>query len=578
MSVIPVGAIGNEQLGLEMDPADLSFQQALDLLVDDPKYKEARAFYDGDHWQGGDAWVGPRLDENQEESAAVMAEIEETLVSHPAVEEVTDRHRDGVTSEPTWTIVPRRRMEPGEEPNTGESDLINEAEELLTNWWDEHDVLGEFQESIVDYCLGGRGLMRLFIPAGELRTRDDGTAFVPRGDMEQSIDRIWATHARAQTCEVFRDPISMRKVGVFVYEVVDIITGVPTQFAEITYVDDQGRTVVRVVSFTSGAVLGRQVIQETEAASQPLELNKRLTMFKMESKRLITEPILSHQKLLNMDLTMMGKNVIQGGFLERVILNGQPPGDWEVDEDAPGGKRFVPGRYKTGANTTNWIEGTVIGYDKDTKEPIIATPSVTYKDPVSPDTFTKTQDSTYKNILQGARQLHVIISGDAIASGESRKQARDDFEKSLKRTKTRFDAAGKWSLETALAWAAILSGKPGRYDKIRIDFDSQVDAGPISAEDRNSMQAEVTSGLRSRQNYIRAARVSKDPQAEERQIARDQSEMNPLGQVQLERQRLALAVDRRSNNLPPGPNDPLSGQRTPPTEPGVPGGQPGAVN
>jgi hypothetical protein len=262
-----------------------------------------------------------------------------------------------------------------------------------------------------------------------------------------------------------------------------------------------------------------------------------------------------------MNLTMMGKNVVQGGFLERIILNGEPPGEWE--EDADGKKHFVPSRFKTGAASVNWIGGAEVGIDKDTKQPIIATPSVVFKDPVGPETFTKTQEAVYKNILQGMRQLHVIISGDAVASGESRKQARDDYEKSLNRTKTRMDAAGKWLLESVLKIAATLEGKPKKYDGIRVDFDTQVDAGPISAEDRNSMMAEVTSQVRSVESYMRAARVTKDPVAEIRRIAQEQSTSNPLALIQLERARLGLAVDRRSQGLPAMPNDPLAGQPTP---------------
>src|ERR1043165_3258799 len=108
-----------------------------------------------------------------------------------------------------------------------------------------------------------------------------------------------------------------------------------------------------------------------------------------------------------MDLTMMGKNVVLGGFLERGILNGQAPGEWVEDKD--GKRTFVPAPFKTGASSENWISGVVTGYD-DKNNPIIATPSIHYKDPVTPKTFTETQDATYKTILQAARQLHVVIS------------------------------------------------------------------------------------------------------------------------------------------------------------------------
>lgn len=549
---------GTRQEGLTTDPETLTFQDAVDLLPVDTLYNEAKKFYDGDHWQGGDAWVGPRLDENEQESSDVMAEIEETLVSHPALEEVTDRHVDAVTIEPTWTLALRRQMDMGEQPNETEQGLLDEAEAALTNWWDEKDALGAVRDAVVDLVLGGRGMMRLMVPEGELRVRGDGQPFVPSGDLEESLDRLWPVHVDPTMGEVFRDPVTMKQIGVFVYEVTDILTGVPTQFAEITYLDDKKQTVLRVVKMTPG----KSGSDQAEEGRATIDMGKKLWIFKMAAKRLITEPIVSSQKLLNMDLTMMGKNVVLGGFLERIILNGQPPGNWE--EDGDGKKTFVPARFKTGAASVNWIAGAEIGVDPDTKEPRIATPSVIFKDPVGPETFTKTQEAVYKNILQGARQLHVIISGDAIASGESRKQARDDYEKSLSRTKTRLDAMGKWMLEGVLKVAASFSGNSKRFDGIRIDFDTQIDAGPISSEDRNSMQQEVAAGYRSVENYMRAARVTKDPVAEIRKISEEQQASNPLAQVQLQRAQLGLAVDRRSQGLGVDPKGPLGGAPTPP--------------
>src|SRR5438094_99486 len=85
---------------------DFDYQDAVRVLVEDPKYKEARAFFMGDHWQNGDAWIGPMVDSEDKSHQAVMAEIEEGLVSHPAIEEVTDRHRDAVIgTEPGWNVT-----------------------------------------------------------------------------------------------------------------------------------------------------------------------------------------------------------------------------------------------------------------------------------------------------------------------------------------------------------------------------------------------------------------------------------------------------------------------------------------
>lgn len=548
-----------EKKGITTDPDTLGFHDAMELLVEDPLYLEARQFYEGDHFQDGDAWVGPRLDTDDTESLAVMQEIQATLVSHPAIEEVTDRHKDAVTLEPSWSLVPRRQMTEEEEPNEGEQALIDEADAALTSWWDDKDALGQLQDAVVDLALGGRGLMRLMVPEGELVVRTEGgEPEIPRGNIEESLDRIWPLFVEADMAEVFRDPVTMKQVGVYVYEITDALTGEPTQRAEVTFLDDDDRTVIKVVGIKRTSTKD----EVADVGRITMDLGKRLTIHKMAGKRLITEPVVSNQKLLNMDLTMMGKNVVLGGFLERVILNGQPPGDWEEDDD--GKKVFVPGKFKIGAATTNWISGQVIGYHPETKDPIIATPSVVYKDPVSPDTFTKTQDAVYRNILHGARQLHVIMTGDSHTSGDAHKQARHDYEKSIKKTKGRVDAAGKWLLETVLFMASVLMGSPGKFKTLRVDFDAQVDAGPITAEDRNSMINEVNSNLRSRESYMIVARVTKDPIAMKKRIMEEQSTLNPLANIQMERQKLGLAADRRALGIPDEAGGPLDGNPTPP--------------
>jgi hypothetical protein len=142
----------------------------------------------------------------------------------------------------------------------------------------------------------------------------------------------------------------------------------------------------------------------------------------------------------------------------------------------------------------------------------IAAASVSYRDPVNVETFEKTEAAAYRNILEEARQLHRLIARDATASGESRVQARADFVTSLRDTKTQLDAAGRWVLETALALAAALAGQPGRFASLRVRFESQLDTGPLSSEERRVIAEEVERKLRSRQNAMALLSID-DPAA-----------------------------------------------------------------
>jgi hypothetical protein len=567
---------------------DFDYQDAVRVLVEDPKYKEARAFFMGDHWQNGDAWIGPMVDSEDKSHQAVMAEIEEGLVSHPAIEEVTDRHRDAVIgTEPGWNVTVIRPLKEKEKPTEDEQRRIDEAEAGLTDWWDDRDVLKEIQYAVEDLLLGARGVMRLFVPEGNIEVSQSGDAFIPLGSLEESLNRVHPMFLEADTAVVLRDPVTMARCGVYLFELEELITHRPVRFAELTYLDRNLDTVIRYVGQTNDPVAVDQApalakiaeLQESYTGRVALPLNRHLTMYEMNtSKPLITEPILSNQKLLNMAKTMMGANVILGGFLERVILNGQMPGEWVDDPSAPRGKRFEPAPLKVGAGTTNFISGAVVGYDPVTKDPVVATPQIKYRDPVKVDTFTATVDSAYKDVLHGARQLHVIISGDAVASGESRKQARDDYEKSLKRTKTRLDAMGRWLLETTLQMGALFSGQPDRYKDLRVVFNSKIDAGPLAAVDRTAMQQEVTFKLRSRENYMETARVSDDPEAEKIKIAEevDSAPLSQLEQANLDRAKLGLKADQAAldaqqggdnppnNNPPPNPANNNPGGSAPP--------------
>lgn len=530
-----------ELLTLGKDPASLTFNDVQDLLIEDSRYLQARSFYQGDHFQGGDAWIGPRLDEDEEDSHDVLSEIEASLVTHDAVAEVAERKRDAmIGSSASWEVTVDRAVDDDHPVTEAEKRRIDEINSALVKWWDDKEALGVMQRATLDLQLGARGLMRLMVPVDQLATVDvDGQSVtgVPRGDMQSSLDRIWPVFVLADQARVLRDPFTMRKVGVYVYEVTDLETSKTLELAEVSYVTKDLKTVTKVVAMDKSSTdpAAKEVPYGTPSSMQ---LGGRLTIYEMiTDKPLITEAILSNQKLLDMALTMLGVNVVLGGFLERIILNGQRPGEW-TDPDTgetvgPGtpGAVFKPMPFKTGARTTQWLQGAVKGFDPTTRQPIIADPSVEWRDPVDVDTFTETASTAYENILHSAKQLHITMSGDAVASGESRKQARDDYEKSLKKDKSVLDAAGKWLLESVLWMAANFMGKPDFFKGLRVVFDTKVDAGPIAAIDRAAMREEVKDKLRSRENYMVSARITDDPEAMTQTIITEEQELIDAGVI-----------------------------------------------
>lgn len=458
---------------------------------------DARSYYDGDHWRRGYGWVGPRPDPADVDGARVLLEIARAFVSANKVKEVIGRHMHGVIGrEPNWSLTPRRELQKDQQPSPEESALIDEATAAITAWADTTGIgmLDQLQALAITLLLSGRASLRLFVPPGRVRVQDDGSRAIPDApDLETALGYLFLSLPTPDAAGVITDPDTQRKASVYLYRPEG-----QGQQSEVSYVDENGMTVLAIVDGdTTAGVL--------------LDIGRRLWLHELVAPALFTESIRRLQDQLNLALTMQGRNVIQGGFLERIILGGQMPGEWVADATAPGGKKFVPGEAQFGASTTNYIMGApirnqlgdVTGY---------TTPSVSYRDPVPPDTFIASAESQKRAILEEAQQLHALISGDATASGESRMQARADFATSLRKTKTALDGCGRWLLETVLAISAQLAGTPGRFDELRAIFECRIDTGPLSSEEIRLVIEQHDAGLIDLEEAMQRAGVD-DPQA-----------------------------------------------------------------
>jgi hypothetical protein len=488
-------------------------QRSLTPLLDADAANDA--FYAGDHWQASLGWVGPQPPPTDSEAARVMLEIQRAFVSKNTIREIVNRHRDGVIGrEPAWSFTPRRPLNDDEQPTSAEQALIDEAEAALTTWWDKRKLLKTIQAVLVDLLKHERACLRIFVPAGMLQTNDlvTGEATAPRvpmSDLEQALDRVYISRPAAHQAGLITDEDTQEQASVYIYTK-DSIT-----YAELSYVDqDTGQTVLRI--------LGGETEQGTT-----LDLGGQLLLGQAERETFISEQIRQLQKQLNLAKTMEGRNVVQGGFLERTILNAQMPGSWVDDPNgtlqADGTRKtFKPAPLRVGAGRTNFISGVAV---KDTQGNITGyTPaSIVYRDPVKPDTFEMTADAAHRAILEEAQQLHALIGGDATASGESRKQARADYEKSLLITKSEIDAIVRWLLQTVLDLASIFSGQAGRFGELRASCDCRIDTGPLSGDEQQQIIGQVEAELLSRESAMSRLGVE-DVTAEQARIAAEQDE------------------------------------------------------
>lgn len=478
-----------------------------------PKDAETnKSLFDGDHWLKSDGWIGPKPAANDENEEVVWAEIESGFVSKNAIAEVIDRHANAVIgTEPQWSFTPRRALKDDEQPSAEDQAFIDEAEAALTEWWDsKKQILLELQTALRAALWGERVCLRLYVPRG-LVTSEDGNVLVPRGDLAQSLERIFIEVVEFDRGAIERDPDTQEELGVYLFADKDNLGLQPDEiqdFAELHYLDDLKRAVIRIVGMV-------------EEAQTSLDLNGQIAFHQIRLTPFVTESIRSQNKLLNMACTMMARNVVLGGFLERVILNAQAPGRWVEDPSKAGGKVFEPAEFKVGAGSTNLLMGAPI---YDPARPGFITgytnPSVVYRDPVDPKSFITTKAEAYADILDETRQRHVLIAKDATASGESRRQAMADFETSLNASITTINQAGRWLIETALAMAANFSGQPERFKQLRGVFECKINVGPIPAEENQQVINLRSAGLLSRETAMVRIGVD-DPASEAEKVVQE---------------------------------------------------------
>jgi hypothetical protein len=496
-----------------------------------PLVEQSILFYQGDHWQNGAGWVGPRPMAGEEGEAEILAMIQLGFVSRNVIKEIVDRHARGVVGfEPAWRFTPRRPLDKDEDPTDAEQADIDDIEAALTDWWNARSIMGTLKEAVASLLQAQRSQMRLFVPKGLLVEgpavpQDDGTTKPgPKGVSVNSVDGL-----KGGLKFVYVDHDSQQSVGVLIYKLnagsVDKEEGPET--AELTYLNESGQTVVRTVAQDAAT-----------AKSFVFDLAGNLTMFEMDREALITTQLCQSQKALNLATSMLPRNVVTGGFLERVLLNAQMPGYWVDDNgtrttDINARKKFVALPYKAGAGSTNFVRG--MDYlDAKTGETKVTDPQIQWREPAPVAPPIEAKRSHYQDMLEEADQAHVLLQSEATPSGRSREQARADFLTSLSDTKDGVEAAGRWLLESALAMAEMFLGRANVLSaQYRCDFTVKINAGPISDTERAANETSVDKRTLSRESAMERNGVI-DVDAEMAKINEDPTAQLTLLKAQLE--------------------------------------------
>lgn len=456
-------------------------------------YECSKRFYHGDHWQDGEAWVGPLPDDGAGSVSETMNDsIKASFVSKNVVREICRRHTRGVVGRPPiWNYDVRRPLKADEQRTDAENATIATIEASIDRWWKRQRVHEKITRGIINSTLGRHCTLRLYIPEMLLTTAPDGTVGVDATTLDDALDYISLDTPEPDQSFVFTEPMTQQVVGIVKYQPTDPTTNqiAGSEIIELTYLDgtrplSKAQTVVR-----------RLGVNESDNARVAYTMGGRLTMIGADrGEALVDQQVQQQQKALNLAMSMLPRTMITAGFLERIFMDAQMPGTYEYDAE---GERvegsFKPYKFQTGAGTTNFLQG--VAYDENDEKTIVKDPKVSYRDPTNPTPIINAVQFHYLCLLEAASQAHIILTGEALVSGASREQARADYDASLQDTKNPFENAVNEMLEAVLAWAEFLIGAPGRFTNVyRAVTRFHIFTGPVSWEERKQNDASVAAG------------------------------------------------------------------------------------
>ena len=463
------------------------------------KYEPFKKYFDGDHWQNGAGWVGPRPDPTvlaaqTSNSATVISSfntrIRKQFVSKNVISEVVVRHVNGTLSRPAdiqFLLNEEEEAEDNATANTEEAKEINLLEEYFREWMENRGIIDVLREGLELALLGERAVFRIYIPAG--LADDNGILSTPE-EFDQALEYISIEALPPDQATVYRDPDTLQEFGIYAYKDTN---DDDKEKVEITYVNEaDGLTYVKVVS------------EEGEDEGEGYSMGGRIMMFEISRKALITEQIRQNQDLLNKNLTMWSANLDWSGFSERMILNGMPPGKWKHDATTNQMKFEEGGEMVTGPSRTNYVMGQPI-FNSEGKVTGFTNPDVRFREPIDVQTFDRTLAACYTNILEEAKQAHILLNSEAAPSGVSRSESRQDYQDDLKDSKRIIDQAGKWMLESIYLIVKDLLGEgvDKENEKYRGSFSATLQVGTLSAEEQQAIITQVDNKLLSPESAMR---------------------------------------------------------------------------
>ncbi len=438
---------------------------------------------------------------------------------------------DGVgADEADWSLV--SKLDSGDETiplPEAEQALLDEAEQLLTGWWDHRDVPTTIQTLLQTAIAHGHAPLRPRIPehykdaAGQLRVITDPL---------KSLKPLHLVLPDVAYSGIYTDPESLERIGV-TQVLYRSVNEWKTEW-EVTHVDADGKTILKSLS------MGGEQIADVRA-SDPMDLGGRLWLFELRFPRgAVTRDVLSNQDALNVALTLLSRNTHFAGFAQIYGIGIDPPttgGESSILSDGtvrpgqseqtvqagPGTQMFFQPSVSTKVTRTTGANGIPVETIEETP---YAGASYNKIDPADPRAIEVAIQTAEMNIYSALRQRFVMMDDKATASGRSREVATGSFLRATARYATATEHLIRELLEFALELSAMIQGKPGKYRSLRasVALSQKVfDPSPLQVASDLALQQ---AGIISRQTLQGRIGVN-DPAAEDARIAEEQAPAEP---------------------------------------------------
>jgi len=414
-----------------------------------------------------DYWAGPMLPTSHAEYTRMVEALRSSFTSRNMIAEVCERMIDGILgNEVKWMV-------------DGANDT-RMVEQALTKWFDKRRLNTLLWKFGVQMVALGRSTLRFVIPQ---RFREKDGSLPSFKTLDEALNAIHILLPSNFSSAVIVDDYTLDTIGINIYQYMQ------KNEVEITYVDDAGLTVLKIMS--------QEGIEEIR-----LDLGGKLWHIQGQvNKELVTEDMIQQQSALNVALTMMQRNTHYAGFTERYGI-----GINAYNEDG------TPIKPITGPGAVNFYqpsayEEVITDADGSTKITSKSLPASYGRfEPSSVEAMKVAADTAEAAILSIARQSFVMMNDQQYASGRSREVAAGDFLNIEERIAREIEGVYRDMLEFALNLAGVMMNNQS-FKQARVVAEANVTAFAPTTDERRVNLEEYAAKLISRETAMSRAGI-----------------------------------------------------------------------